>query len=187
MIDNHKMIVVGAKLPVKRGVCFIEIIPFVAIEHKHGVGIVGIACIIQVHLIVERFNEIVIEIGMTQTAVFGPLVKIGQVGTVERSVINPRFGSSIKGVVESCQIVHINVSAIGANEIGVVNLLTLYVNHHDAKPTREVSIFADKKDVVDGFIAYQLFVFNVAEVGNAIGIHQINIGIGIGNEERIFS
>ena len=186
MVYYNKMIVVGTQLPVKRGVYFVEIIPIAAIEHKHGIGIVGIACVIEVKIIVESLNKVVVEVGMPQAAVFCPLVKIGQVGTVERSIIHSCLGCRVEGVVEHCQIVDIDVTAFWTNEIGVVNLLALDVNDHDAKPTREVSVFAQKKDVVNGFVAYQLFVFNVAEVGNAIGIYQINIGVGISDEEGFF-
>ena len=100
------------------------------------------------------------------------------------SIINAIVGASIDAAIIKSNIGDIYHIALVTNVISVFYLFFLQVENNNAETASHIGQVTIKVDMVDAFVAHDVLVLDVAHVVDvAIVVDEVDIGVGIGDEE----
>ena len=182
-VSHDELVVVSPQLIFLADILLVEIPPMVTVINEKCVGLEA-TVIVQIQFSVEDFHLRIGQMRVYQTVVEVPSGIIGEVLSVLCSVIHTIVGAGIEATIEDSDICHIYRIALVANIIRVFYLFLFQVEDHNAKATSYISEVAIKKDMIDAFVAHDVFVLDVAHVGNvAFVVNEVDVGVGVGHKQ----
>ena len=115
-----------------------------------------------------------------------PRREVGQSGAVLIGIVETIVGRSIEAVVEESDVSHVDSTSVVPYVVGIYHLLPPEVIHHDAESTGEVCPFSFEHHIVDGFVAEDVLILDIAHVVHvAFFVDEVDIGVGIGDNDEV--
>ena len=123
------------------------------------------------------------DVDTVETVVDGPAVADRGMELAAGETFETLARGGIEAVGEESEVIDGSVGAAGTEVPGLLDFLSVEIQHHDSKACGEIGTAVGKTDVVDVFVARNLAALDVGDIIGVVVDKDIDIGVIVGHYE----